>query len=73
MIYTLGTIVKGITLDSYFLQIANLIFSGVFDVFEVTPFPGVFVANFEYLFVSWVHCEQRYITATVAQQKRNPI
>ena len=66
--YTLGIMV----LDSYFLQITNLIFSGVFDVFDITPFPSVSVANFEHIFVSWVRCEQRYMTANCCPTEAKP-
>ena len=45
--YTLGITVQDMVLDNYFLQIASLIFSSVFDVFDVTPFPSVPIADFE--------------------------
>ena len=69
LVYTLGIPVRDMVLDNYFLQIASLIFSGDFDVFDVTPFPSVSVANFEHLFVvskdTWLQ--------TVYQQKRKSI
>ena len=47
LVYTLGITVQGMVLDSFFLQIASVIFSSVFDVFDVTPFPSVSIANLE--------------------------
>ena len=59
-------------LDSYFLQIASLIFSGVFDVFDITPVPSVSVIKFEHVFVSWVCCEQRYMTPNCCPTETKP-
>ena len=47
LVYTLGVTVQDMVLDNYFLQIASLIFSSVFDVFDVTPVPSVPIADFE--------------------------
>ena len=70
--YDLGITIQYTVLDSYFLQIASLIFSGVFDVFDITPFPSVSVANFEHLFVGWIHCEQRCMTENCSPTKAKP-
>ena len=59
-------------MDSYFLQTAGLIFSGVFDVFDVTPFPSVSVANFEHIFISWVRREQRYMITNCCLAETKP-
>lgn len=47
-------------------------FSGVFDVFDVTPFLSVSVANFEHIFVSWVRCEQRYMITNCCLAESKP-
>ena len=72
LVYTPGITVQDMVLDSYFLQIASLIFSGVFNVFDIAPLPSVSVANFEHFFVSWVCCEQRYMTANCCSAEMKP-
>ena len=44
-----------------------------FWCFNVTPLPSVFISNFEYLFVVWVRCEQRYMTANCYPKETKPI